>query len=377
MSKGINVKGNSHQRGIYLEDALKAKGGIGEEGVHCTEDGIIFDGKSISSAKGNVGMYLDNSNRVRYNDDVLVHYNNGITNIFQIYKTATYNYPSGWIVSSGAKQGAAIYKNKWYQFFAGGHVSVYDILGHKELSGFDIPNIWPDSEAYHISSAQFSDEFENDGDELPLVYLSTNGYVCVVNLNGTPHLVRWFFVEHNPNGDTTDTKPHPAFCVFDFAHNIGYAFGYPKGVKTNKSAHVSSGKFEVIKFTFVKEGTGVITSNIDIDYTTRRTIFKEQATYLNEPDYPEYDSDWSNLQSGDFADGVCYVLFGGSDGGTNKPKILIYNPTDGTYSIVYTNIYKHANVEQGVEGEGIARYKNGFIISTLYQGEKMFVSDLI
>lgn len=359
------------------EDSVIVAGGSGTEGLHASGRDLIFDGKVIAKAGSpKRGIYINNGT-LFYGDAYALDYPQGLTTLF--------NNTVHWYTVNphyGAKQGAAIYGDFWYQFYSAGHVIVFSISRAIKVREFDIPNeLWPHADANHCASAAFSREYANADDELPLCYISTSVnttiYVCVVNLNGTPTLVRWFTIEYNNDGLTTQPASG-SWAVYDFDTNRGWALGYPRGVPGGSGPHANAGVYEIIPFTFVQSGSGDISSQITIDYTNRHTIEKANVTYLNEPEAVADDSlgdrDWSNIQDGDYKDGHIYILNGGSNGHADRPKILDYDVTTGTAKMMYTNIYRIADdIKVGVEGEGIACFHNGWLVSGLYSADKIFV----
>lgn len=374
MNRGIEVTG-SQPRELTLDGEHVISGGNGTDGIRCVGKELMLDGKVIAeSAKTpKVGPYIKNGNIV-YGTDVVKEYPQGLTTVFSFSPNAWYmNYPTGWVLGSGARQGAAIFGGKWYQFFAGGHCVVVDIELARTVDEFDIPyELWPHADAYHISSAQFSDEYATTNDELPLVYLTTNGYTCVMNLNGTPSLVRWWYIDHNVNHDMA-SPAHAAIGAFDFKSGIGYSIGYPQGVGTGVANHVAGGKFEIIPYTFPTSGSGDCNSAVVLDVAHKVILDKTQnVTYVNEME-EGVDRDWSNCQDADFHDGHIYILYGGANGGNDRPKIIDYIPMSASANAMYTNITRTGDGTQGAEGEGMCHYKNGWIVSGLYTIEKIFV----
>jgi len=367
MKKGYIIDENNTPRNLLSNATQVVHGGEDNDGVSRLGDTLMFDGRTVADGSygKKVGVFKDSSNRLRYNGDFVKDYPSGVTDIFQVYYKSSYTYQDS---STGPKQGAAIYHNVFYQFYERGHCETYDILKGIN-SRFDIPiSVFGDIQGQdHMSSAQFSDEFENESDSLPLIYFSTGQATTVVNLNPPIHFVRRYSFDY-ANGVTQNNPPHPSFGIYDFQHSRGWWFGYPQGVANDTQAHRTAGKFEVVPFTFIK-GRNSITP----DYDNRHSILKEEANYLNESPYPNSDSDWCNIQGGFYKDGKCYVLFGGINGQNNRCKILIYDVESKNYSIIYTGIGRSTSA--GAEGEGIVPFKNGFIISSLHQGEKLFVPE--
>lgn len=382
MSKGFCIQ-DGNPRSLTYEGSVVAVGGSSREGLHANGRDLIFDGKVIASSSyvPKVGAIIKND-EVLYGDDVLRMYPQGVTEVGSMVPNAWYYYPEGWVCPQGAKQGAAIYGGKWYQFYAGGHVNVLNLVTGRVDTSFNIPwQLWPadpEDELYHCSSAQFSNEFVNPNDELPLLYITESssithiGYTCVFNLNTNPiSLVRWwkFGTGYYWVGDYR--PPHPAVAAYDFVNGIAYSVGYPQGVGTGVTNHKDGGRFEVIPYLFPRSGSGDLSSQVTLDLERKVILNKTQnVTYINSEDFAEgLDRDWSNLQDADFKDGHVYVLYGG--GNNDRPKIIDYIPMSPSANAMYTNICRVD--DSGLEGEGIGKWKNGWVVSALYNPEKIFV----
>lgn len=389
MSKGIEIQGEIGARTLSFNGVVVAYGGSGSEGLHADGNNLILDGAVIatSTEDPNLGLYVKDG-ALMFGDAVVGNeeqeeqtYPQGLTNI-------GYRVP---YVNGNAKQGAAIYKDKLYQFYHGGHVEVVDLLTLGKTT-FEIPDIWPTKNgipnSQHCSCAAFSNQFAEAGDELPLVYISAVGYTCVINLNVVNvvngvttrgSLVRWWYIDHNIDGVTY--RPAVASIgAWDFANHIGYSIGYPQGIPDDSANHKSGGMFEVLRYTFPTSGTGevsvvaestkvILHKPLDNNETAEDGVI--YVSYVNNVADGNSDSDWSNLQDADFKNGHIFILYGGSNGGADHPKIIDYIPAQASAIAMYTNICKDGGT--GAEGEGMAKYKNGWVVTNLYANDYIFV----
>lgn len=373
--RGIEITGEAGNRRLEYDGTVLAYGGDGTDGLVAVGTDLMLDGKVIcsSSIPAKLGI-IEKDGDIMFGDAVIgVGYPKGLSPIGCRTARGPYvRYPDGWPSTNGIPQGAAIYQGRWYQFYNGGHVSVHDLLTGNEVSSFNIPyELWPNNEALHCSSAIFSGEFENEGEELPLCYITTNGYTFVINLNGNIHLVRWWYIDNNVNGDTT-LPAHAAVGTFDFAHGIGYSIGYPQGVGTGSTNHAAAGKFEIIPYTFPESGSGDCSSSVVLDVSNKIILEKDvNVTYVNEMT-EGHDRDWSNMQDADFKNGHLYILYGGTNGREDSPKIIDYIPAQESANAMFTHIVRDDN-GLGVEGEGMACFSNGWVVTGPYTSDKMFV----
>lgn len=358
MSNGIYIQGKD----LMLDNVVVAVGGDGNDKLHADGNNLIFDSKVLATSAGREGLYLQNNN-LFFNKMQVVDeppeppappiYPQGLTQIF--YNKLSWASYNDRPLSTGAKQGGAVHNGKWYQFYAGGRIRVYDIETGVLKYEFDIPAEQvptsyevDGSEWFHCGSAQFSDEYENESDIIPLVYVTWRYHICVYNINNnTGRLIRWFNVPHLENTG--------AIAAFDFNNGVGWSIGYP--ANTGKPHKQSD--YEVIPFTFPKSGFGDISNNVTID--TANTFIIPNVG--------------SNLQDADYSNGHIFILIGGTNGSTTDfPKIVDWDIAQSSSLVIDTNIKKgDGSGEQGAEGEGFALYANGFMISVLYGAEWIYV----
>lgn len=261
--------------------------------------------------------------------------------------------------ASGALQGGDVYGDIFYQFYDGGGVMTIDLATKTKIGYFVIPGITEVFDSFHFGAVSFSNEFENEGDTLPLVYatggaIGNDWYVGVFNINGgaeNAHLVRYF----KCNNGVTDS-----ICAFDFSTGHGWSFGY--SYSTAYITHKQT-PYRVLEFDFPQTGTGDISESI---------VFAEQA-YL----VPNLGN--ANVQDATYRDGRVYVLAGGhynyyAPDGTDQVHIGSFCPLRKTFvSNVKAPTFELPNNGGNApvgESESIGIWVESFIVGFIQNANK-------
>jgi hypothetical protein len=243
--------------------------------------------------------------------------------------------------SSAYLQGADVYGDLFFQFYAGGRCCVYDLTTLTKVKEFTMDNLnKSSSNLAHWGSVHFSNEFANVGDELPLLYTEgTNiagagGDVAVVNINaayagtGDAEVVRFI---------TLIDYPYPnVCCAFDFNRGIGYMIGRPVAAER-------FGRYYLQPFS-ISDGSYDINNLIDV----KSSGPLQDATFRNGVVY--IVSGWNNLYS--------------SEGYSNYAVPQIVTAVNVTRkaitAVLETGIVSSSNAG---EPEGIGIYDNNFYVS--------------
>lgn len=227
-------------------------------------------------------------------------------------------------------QGLSVYDNMAFQFYSSSVCKVFDLDSKELVSTINLPE-------GHYGSVEFSYEYGNPNDNFPLLYVGGGmadkenpGYV-VVNLN-TQSISRIIEFDH--------PVASQVLCAFDFQHGIGYSFGYQNNDPDHEVAPYEVTPFEI--------ETG------KCDIANRFYIMNE-----------------GHLQDAFFKDGRIYIITGWNKqwNGENVPiKIFGVDPNNKRMTMVMNLGFVNN------EGEGIAWYKDGFLISVRKLYKMLYVT---
>lgn len=216
-------------------------------------------------------------------------------------------------------QGLAVYNNKAYQFYSSSVCGVFDLDTKQQVAMLNLPE-------GHYGSTEFSHEFKNSSEDIPLLYVGgkmsdkQNPGFVVINLN-TQSISR--IVEFD------QPVASQVLCAFDFQHGIGYSFGY-----LNDDPDHETAPYEVTPF-------DIETGKCDI---ANRFYIKNEG----------------HLQDAVFEGDKIYVITGWNKQWNDMdiPIKIFGIDVERKRTFLVMNLGFENN-----EGEGIALYKGGFLIS--------------
>ncbi len=225
-----------------------------------------------------------------------------------------------------AMQGMTVYGDRLYQFYNNGRCRVFDMMSKQLI----------DDKTFvegHYGSVEFSDEYENPSDELPLLYIggrmevkTSPGYT-VLNMNqGDVKCIEFDSLIANQ-----------VLCAFDFKRGVGYNLGY----KDNDPDHEFA-PYEVTPF-------DIATGKCDI---AGRFFIKNEG----------------HLQDATFVDGNIWVVTGwGSPWNGVDVPIKMFS-----IDVEYQRVPKVVTLGwHNYEAEGIA-YHNGHFLISMRKSYKVF-----
>ena len=238
------------------------------------------------------------------------------------------------VIDLGSKpstfQALALYGNRAYQFYSSSVCRVFDLDTKELVSSIDLPE-------GHYGSAVFSTEYGYPDSDVPLLYIGgrmtgkeKEGYV-VLDLH-KKEIVR--IIEFD------EQTAAQVLCAFDFQHGIGYSFGYMNDDPDHEAA-----PYEVTPF----------------DIATGKCDISNRFYIENE----------GHLQDACFKDGNIYIITGWNRqwNGKDVPvKILGVDPVAKCTTMVMNLGFVNN------EGEGIALYKDGFLISVRKLYKMLYVT---
>lgn len=217
-----------------------------------------------------------------------------------------------------AMQGMTVFGDKLYQFYNGGRCRVFDMMSRQLVDDTTFV-------AGHYGSVEFSDEYENPTEDLPLLFIggqmevkTSPGYT-VLNMNrGGVKCVEF------------DSEiANQVLCAFDFKRGVGYSLGY----KDNDPDHEVA-PYEVTPF-------DIDTGKCDI---AGRFYIKNEG----------------HLQDATVVDGDIWVVTGWASqwNGMDIPVKMFSIDVDNQRVSKVVNLGWHNH-----EAEGLARYNGHFLIS--------------